>query len=168
MKKVLSGVLMIIFVLSLGGCTKTAKTAVENYLAMYTSLDENVLTDMNTIIESENLTDENRSVYESIFKKQYSDLSYEITDEKYSGDEATVTVKISVYDLFDGKTFLEYVLDGSITDYDGSIAEILVDGYISNLGLRHRGIRQGQFLTTKRFWEELMETDKIEVNWANK
>ena len=104
MKKVFSGIIMLMLVLSLSGCTKTARTAVEDYLAMYTSLDEKVLTDMGNVIESENLTDENKGVYESIFKKQYSDLSYEITNEEYSGDEATITAKISVYDLYKAQT----------------------------------------------------------------
>jgi hypothetical protein len=73
-----------------------------------------------------------------------------------------------IYDLMSGEEFLYDVDNGFFIDYDGSLAEVFVDGYISNLGLRHKGIRQGRFLTTKRFWEELMETDRIEVNWANK
>lgn len=100
MKKLFSGLIMLSIILSLGGCVKTAKTAVEDYLAMYTALDEKVLSDMENIVETENLTDENKSVYEAIFKKQYQDLSYEITNEEYSGDEATITAKISVYDLY--------------------------------------------------------------------
>lgn len=62
----------------------------------------------------------------------------------------------------------DYVDGGFFIDYDGSLTEVFVDGYLSNLGLQHRGIRQGQFLATKEFWENLMKTNKIEVNWANK
>ena len=100
MKKVLSLIVAFMMVLSLGGCKDTASMAVENYLTKYNSLHEDVLTDMATIIENENLSDNNRSTYESIFKKQYTDLSYEIIEEEYNGDEATVKAKITVYDLY--------------------------------------------------------------------
>lgn len=73
-----------------------------------------------------------------------------------------------IYDLMSGEKFLDYVDGGFFIDYDGSLAEVFVDGYISNLGLNHQGIRQGRFLATKEFWENLMKTNKIEVNWANK
>ena len=73
-----------------------------------------------------------------------------------------------IYTLISGENFLHDVDNGFFIDYDGSLAEVFVDGYISNLGLWHEGVRQGRFLTTKEFWERLMETSKIEVNWANK
>lgn len=57
---------------------------------------------------------------------------------------------------------------GCFIDYDGTLADVFVDGCVSNLGLCHRGIRQGSFLATKDFWENLMKTSKVEVNWANK
>ena len=53
MKKLFSGLIMLSIILSLGGCVKTAKTAVEDYLAMYTALDEKVLSDMENIVETE-------------------------------------------------------------------------------------------------------------------
>lgn len=73
-----------------------------------------------------------------------------------------------IYDLMSGEEFLNDVDAGFFIDYDGTLAEVFVDGYFSNLGLQHRGIRQGGFLATKEFWENLMKTNKIEVNWANK
>lgn len=82
------------------GCGDTAKKAVEKHLTMYKNLDSSVLSDMNSIIEKENLSEENKAKYEEIFKKQYSDLTYEIENEEYNGDEATITVKVKVYDLY--------------------------------------------------------------------
>lgn len=73
-----------------------------------------------------------------------------------------------IYDLMSGEEFLYYVDGGFLIDYDGSLSEVFVDGCMSNLGLWHMGIRQGRFLTTKEFWKNLMKTNKIEVNWANK
>ena len=73
-----------------------------------------------------------------------------------------------IYDLMSGEEFLNDVDAGFFIDYDGTLAEVFVDGCISNLGLKHQDIRQGQFLATKEFWKSLMKTNKIEVNWANK
>ena len=73
-----------------------------------------------------------------------------------------------IYDLMSGEEFLNDVDAGFFIDYDGTLAEVFVDGCFSNLGLNHQGIRQGHFLATKEFWESFMKTNKIEVNWANK
>lgn len=100
MKKIIRLVLCLVLVLVLGGCRDTASMAVENYLNKYNALDEAVLTDMAQIVDSENLSDSNKETYESIFKKQYTDLTYEVVEEEYDGDEATVKVQITVYDLY--------------------------------------------------------------------
>lgn len=76
--------------------------------------------------------------------------------------------EFDIYDLMTGEEFLEAVDAGCFIDYDGTLADVFVDGCVSNLGLCHKGIHQGAFLATKEFWESLMETNKIEVNWANK
>lgn len=76
--------------------------------------------------------------------------------------------EFDIYDLMTGEVFLEAVDAGCFIDYDGTLADVFVDGCVSNLGLCHRGIRQGSFLATKDFWENLMKTSKVEVNWANK
>ena len=100
MKRVLSIILGLAIILSLGGCKDSASMAVEEYLSKYNSLHDDVITDMTSIINAENLSEDNKSVYESIFKKQYTDLTYEIVGEEYDGDEATVKTKIIVYDLY--------------------------------------------------------------------
>ena len=96
----------------------------------------------------------------------YMKLNKEVYDQVVKMEKEKLN--IDVYDLFDGKTFLEYVLDGSITDYDGSIVEILVDGYISNLGLAVENLMQGDFLVDEKAWLDICENHKVEVNWANK
>lgn len=100
MKKIFKVLLCIVMVLSLSGCKETASMAVENYLAKYNSLHEDVLMDMDNVIAQENLGDSHKETYQSIFKKQYTDLKYEIIDEEYNGDEATVKAKVTVYDLY--------------------------------------------------------------------
>lgn len=100
MKKILSITICFIMILFLSGCKNTASMAVEKYLTKYNSLHNDVLTDMNSIVEAENLSEAAKKVYESIFEKQYTDLTYEIIEEEYNGDEATVEVQITVYDLY--------------------------------------------------------------------
>ena len=46
----------------------------------------------------------------------------------------------SIYDLIDGRDFLEQVDSECIMDYDGTLYDVFVDGYISNLGLCHKGL----------------------------
>ena len=55
---------------------------------------------MDDVVNDENLTDSQKEKYIDILKRQYQDLKYEITSEKYDGDNATVEVKITVYDLY--------------------------------------------------------------------
>lgn len=73
-----------------------------------------------------------------------------------------------IYDLMDGKKFLEYVQEGYLIDYDGIISNIFVDGYLSNLGLATDNLTQGKFLVSADVWLDLCDEFKVEVNWANK
>jgi hypothetical protein len=73
-----------------------------------------------------------------------------------------------IYDLIDGKKFLENVKEGYLLDYDGTISAIFVDGYISNLGLATDNLTQGKFIVSAEMWEEICDEFKVEVNWANK
>ena len=73
-----------------------------------------------------------------------------------------------IYDLIDGKEFLEAVQGCCFTEYDGTISDIFVDGYISNLGLTTNNLTKGKFLVTAELWEEICDEFKVEVNWANK
>ena len=110
MKKIYGLVLTLIITFMLTGCGKSATDSVKKYLDNYKNLDDKVLVDMKNVIDKENLNEENSKKYEDILKKQYTDLSYEIEKEDYNGDEATITVKIDVYDLYkaqkDSTTYL--------------------------------------------------------------
>ena len=110
MKKIIGILIAFIMVFTLSGCGMTATKAVEEYLDKYNSLDESVLNDMDEIVNMENLSDDNKNTYSSIFKKQYADLQYKVIDEEYDGDEAIITVKVTVYDYYkvqkDASTYL--------------------------------------------------------------
>ena len=73
-----------------------------------------------------------------------------------------------IYDLIGGKEFLKNVQEGYFTDYDGTIADVFVDGYISNIGLATDNLTKGSFLVSADMWEKICDEFKVEVNWANK
>ena len=100
MKKLVNVFAFLLIIITLTGCSKSAKMIVEEYLARYNSLNADVLNDMNIIVNMENIPDEDKETYSSIFKKQYADLQYKVLEEEYDGDEAIIKVKISVYDYY--------------------------------------------------------------------
>ena len=78
--------------------TPTKKT--EEFLKKYQSLDSSVLTDLDNVLNEDTTLNESQKVmYEDIMKKHYQNLAYEIKEETIDGDEAVVTVEISVTDF---------------------------------------------------------------------
>lgn len=77
-------------------------------------------------------------------------------------------LEANIYNMMSGKDFLKSVQDHYFIDYDGSLCNIFVDGYMTNLGLAEEGICQGKFLITGDFFKELCESHDVMVNWANK
>lgn len=73
-----------------------------------------------------------------------------------------------VYDLMSGKKFLDAVRSKCIMDYDGTLSDIFVDGFDTNLGLSEAGLSQGQFLVSGKVFEQLCNEHEVLVNWANK
>ncbi len=85
------------------GCSlikETPSKAVETLFKKYQNLDEAVLSDLELSSEATNLTSSEKEKYMKSMKMQYSDLKYEIVSEEVEGDEAIVTVSISVYDFY--------------------------------------------------------------------
>lgn len=99
MKKI---IVLLISLVALSACSlsNTPSGKVEAYLNQYNSLNETVKADMESKITGENLSSDNQTIYRSVLTRQYQDMKYEMKDEKIDGDKATVTVKITVYDLY--------------------------------------------------------------------
>lgn len=102
MKKILS-VLAVGLILT--GCSigsdmsNTPTKRVEEYLNNYQTLDSNVLTKLDSIVNEEELFDEDqKTTYKDILKKHYQDLTYTIKEETVNGDTATVETEIEVTD----------------------------------------------------------------------
>jgi len=101
MKKTFLGLLVFMFMSLLVGCgnnTPTAKT--EEYLNRYVSMSDDVKESMETTIAGEGLSTSNQEIYKEVLTRQYEDLKYEVKDETIDADNAVVTVKITVYDLY--------------------------------------------------------------------
>lgn len=102
------------------------------------------------------------------------DIAREFMVSDELADVALTAVKTKyifpVYDLVPGNNFAKLVHEGIITDYDGSIANVFVDGYDSNLGIIDVDSKfcQGSFLVDLETFLRICDLHRVEVNWANK
>ena len=113
MKKILILFLLIFTV----GCNnnklsqKTPKEIVEQHLKDYQTLDDKVMTELDKVVEKENLTDSQKNDYLELMKRHFQNLKYEIKDDMIDGDKAVVTTSIEVYDyskeLVDAEDYLD-------------------------------------------------------------
>ena len=101
MKKMLSiiGLAFILAGCSLMNMDNTPTKKVEEYLNNYQTLDKNVLSRLDSVVDEEALfTDDQKTTYRDILKKHYQDLVYKIKEETINGDRATVETEIEVSD----------------------------------------------------------------------
>ncbi len=94
-----------------------ASDATEHFLDQYKNLSASVLTGLEEVVEQENLNDSQKEIYRDILKKQYSDLKYEILEEKYEDNKAIVKVKISVYDLYKAQKNAANYLNENVDEF---------------------------------------------------
>ncbi len=118
MKKIYDVLILLLLIICLTGCGQTAKMAVTDYLDKYNSLDAGVLSDMYNVVDTENMSEDDKETYLAIFKKQYTDMQYEILDEEYDGDEAIIKVKITVYDYYKTQKETSYYLANNADDFN--------------------------------------------------
>lgn len=98
------------------GCSimNTPTKKVEEFLMSYQTLSEDVISDLELSAEMENLNSTNKVTYMDAIQRNYKNLKYEITNENVNGDEAVVTAKITVYDLYKAmKESNNYLTDNS-------------------------------------------------------
>lgn len=102
MKKIF---LTIIMACTLAGCSlgadmdNTPTKQVEKYLNNYQTLNTNVLSELDSIVDNEiTFNETQKNDYRDILKKHYQDLNYTIKEETVNGDKATVEVEIEVND----------------------------------------------------------------------
>ena len=100
-KKLIFGMLLVSLLFIFTGCTDLMNTPtkrVEELFSKYQTLDKDITKEIDTLVKSENLTDEEANRYRNIIEKQYKMLVYNVKDEKIDGENATVTVQIEVLD----------------------------------------------------------------------
>ena len=112
--------LMFLSILLVTGCgMNTPKSKVESYLNRYSSLSDEVRTDLEARVSSENLSLDNQKVYKDALTRLYENIKYEIKDESINGDKATVKVKLTVYDLYKvDRDSVDYMNSNSNEFYD--------------------------------------------------
>ena len=91
--------LILILVTGCGAKMGTPTAKVEEFLGKYQSMNSEVLTQLDSVISSDNaMSDNQKKEYKSLMEKQYQNLSYKIKSEEIDGDRASVDVEIEVYD----------------------------------------------------------------------
>lgn len=95
-------------------------------------------------------------------------LAKVMTDNKMFEEAIESTFSEPIYHLMSGEEFLEDIESGCLTDYDGYVNAIFVDGYKSNLGLFTKNYQSNNFLVDKEEFLKLCTEHKIEVDWVNK
>ena len=101
MKKRLLFVVLSILLLTTGCMLSNTPTSkVEALLNKYNSNDQAIVTELEDYLEENELSDDLKEKYKDVYLKQFSDLKYEVKDEVIDGDNATVTVQITVYDFY--------------------------------------------------------------------
>ena len=91
-----------------------------------------------------------------------------VIQKDYEPWEVEMYEREVIGDLMSGEEFYHSVDDRCIMDYDGIMAYVWADGYITNLGLCHKGLCQGEFLVDGDMWLYICRRYDIVVEWCNK
>lgn len=92
------------------GNTPTAR--VEALFNKYQTIDNDISSGIDSVLDEQNLTDAHRDRYRKLLESQYKNLSYEVKDELIDGNNATVVVAIDVIDY--KRAINDLVFDSSI------------------------------------------------------
>lgn len=91
---------MILTLTILVGCSlsNTPTSKVEELFSKYQMLNKDITNEIEDLLLTETLTNEQKDRYRKLIENQYKNLSYEIKNEKIDGDIAIVTTQIEVLD----------------------------------------------------------------------
>lgn len=98
MKKIL---IFLFLCLIITGCSgnNSPKKEVQKLYSNYNNLTSDLLIQLDNVMDSEDLADEQINKYKEVLKRQYKDLKYKINDEIINQDSAIVGTEIEVYNL---------------------------------------------------------------------
>ena len=136
MKKLLS---MLAIALIITGCSLTEDMSntptkqVETYLNNYQTLDDDVLSRLDSIVAKETeFNTEQQDSYREILKDHFKNLTYTIKEETVNGDSATVEVEVEVTDYAEKLKEIEAYRtsnEDEFLDDDGMYSETLFNDY---------------------------------------
>jgi len=98
-KKILIFVIPILLLLVACTMANTPTSKVEDLFTKYQTLDNDIDSGIDSILEEQNLSNARKGRYRAILENQYKNLTYQIKEEIIDGNTATVTVEIEVLDL---------------------------------------------------------------------
>ena len=112
-------IIVLIIITVLVGCSmsNTPSGRVEEYLSKFNSVSDEVMIDLETKINHEDLSSENKSLYKEALIRVYKNLKYEIKDESVNGDKAEVKAVITVYDLHKADTLSMNYMNDNVTEF---------------------------------------------------
>lgn len=90
-----------IFIFS--GCTmfkELPEDAVKKFFNKYNNNDNEVITELDNFLETEDIDEETLDKYRTIYLRQYSNIDYKIKESSINGNKAMVEVNITVYDYY--------------------------------------------------------------------
>lgn len=86
----------------------TPTSKVEALFNKYQTLDKDINSGIEDILNEQNLSETHKERYRDILEKQYKNLTYQIKEEKIDGETATVTAEIEVTDFKNAITDLYF------------------------------------------------------------
>ncbi len=76
----------------------TPTSKVEALFTKYQTLDNDINSGIDSVLDEQNLTDAHKERYRKLLETQYKNLTYQIKEELVDGNDATVLVEIEVID----------------------------------------------------------------------
>lgn len=124
---------LIVSVLLFTGCTQLSNTPtkrVEEFLKSYQTLDNDVLNDLDNVITREiSFNNNQQKEYRDIMKKHYQNLTYEVKEETIDGNNATVTVEITVTDFSKVMQETESYMNNNIEQFNDELGNYSMSRY---------------------------------------
>ena len=117
-KKALLISLLILFLAFGCGMANTPTAKVEELLKRYNSNADVVKAELGDYLNTLGLDEDNRTSYQNVYLRQYSDLTYEVKEERIDGNNAVVAVQIKVYDYFTAENNINNYISTNQTEFN--------------------------------------------------
>lgn len=96
-------IVLIFVIVLMSGCSfmdRAPKDEVIKFLNNYKTNSESVVNELDEYLAKQDLDKDTVKDYKELYLRQYTNLEYEIKDQRINGDDAFVDVQIKVYDYY--------------------------------------------------------------------